>query len=161
MDTIEDDWIFEMELAARVRKAFELSEVPHGPVTQLGFPHERRILEQQFEGRSWQSVLFSEVSKFRMELPLLSPGYYRHLLPAFVVRSLEYRGVEHDDALEFVFLSLVPPQDKEFGWFVERMSGFTSRQREAIREIVDFLSQDSGVVEDERARAVEYWAVDA
>jgi hypothetical protein len=162
INLIYDDLSFEMQLSARVREAFELGEVPAGSVTRLGLPEERRTLERQFEGRRWQSVLFSEVSEFRFSLPLLSPGFFRHLLPAFVVRSLEYRGLE-DDALEYVFLSLVPPQDKEcwqFGWFVERMSGFDRQQRQVIREVVDFLSKDSGVVEDDRARAVEYWAAE-
>ena len=163
MSSTPDSFSAEVRLASRVERAFESSVVPSldASVTQSRSHHESERVELQFRGRPWQAISFAEVSQFRMVLPLLTAVYFRHLLPAFIVRSLRHRGPE-DDALEFVYFSLIPPQDggsRDYDEFVDRMSAFDGRQRTAIGEVVHFASNGFVPDEDGKARARAYWAV--
>lgn len=118
MTSFESFVAHQESLASRVEAAFRSAPplAESDPIVAWPTRHDSDEISSDFRGCLWSDITFAVVSRHRMNLPLLLIVAFAYFLPAFLVQSLRYFGPD-DDALEFAFYSLTPPEDPISEWY--------------------------------------------
>lgn len=133
------------ELIAMIEQAWaETPCPPHGSVTISPDKYEDRAeFEQILRGRHWREVPYYNLFEWRGDLAALTPEGFRFFLPAWLLVALvdvEIRGSLLD-------LFEVAARNGDMG---ERLSCFSSAEREALRTFFEYMaaSPDQKVAPD-------------
>src|SRR5664279_203402 len=117
-------------------------------------------LIQGFMGKDWKDISLDLIFQERLSLPLFTPQGFRFYLPAFLRAALLYPD-QVDILPDNIFYMLTPPDkdEKEIARFLDRISGFTKQQIEAIKAFVKmYISIETSYPDPDREKADEFWS---
>jgi hypothetical protein len=156
----------EVALAKMVEEAFANTKPPDDNeiVTMVdGKDHCAECAEimEQFKGKNWQDVPLEHLIWQKDALPLLMPSAFRHYLPAYMRAELLH-GDQTDVIGESIFFNLTPPKEDEYQeWFINRVTGFTAKHQETIRDyILLFLGTEATTFDEDEGRTMRFWNLD-
>ena len=132
------------ELKDKIITAFKNTPFPQGRLTDT-FDDEG--VSDYFLGKSWEGHDVSDLRYNSVALSFFEPEAFRYYLPAFMLAELE-NHVAADTIGESIVFHFSRPKKYWENIHEKRLSLFTSSEKEAILNFLDYMQAEYGLFED-------------
>ena len=132
------------ELKNKIRAAFNDTPCPKSKLTDT---YDDEGVSEYFQGKSWEGNDVSDLRYHSVALSLFEPEAFRYYLPAFMLAELEDPETADIIGESIVFHFSQPEKFCEES-YEKRLSLFTSIEKEAILEFIDYMEAKYGVFDD-------------
>jgi len=132
------------ELKNKIRVAF--NDTPY-PKSKLTDTYDDEGVSEYFQGKSWDGNDVSDLRYHSVALSLFEPEAFRYYLPAFMLAELEDPDTADIIGESIVFHFSQPEKPWEEN-FEKRLFLFTSIEKEAILEFIDYMQAKYELFDD-------------